>query len=65
MSYSKKDEDGDSAILKVDRTSVYQEGISTPLPLFIPACSSNQPLQPVYSTLHRFLHGNAVSFSQR
>ena len=27
MSYSKKDEDGDTAILKVDRTSVFQEGM--------------------------------------
>lgn len=27
MSYSKKDEDGEPAIVKVDRTSVFQEGI--------------------------------------
>lgn len=26
MSYSKKDEDGDQALMKVDRTSVFQEG---------------------------------------
>lgn len=26
MSYSKKDEDGDQAIVKVDRTAVFQEG---------------------------------------
>jgi hypothetical protein len=26
MSYGKKDEDADQALLKVDRTSVYQEG---------------------------------------
>jgi coatomer protein complex subunit gamma len=26
MSYSKKDEDADQAIFKVDRTSVFQEG---------------------------------------
>jgi hypothetical protein len=26
MSYGKKDEDGDTAIMKVDRTSVFQEG---------------------------------------
>lgn len=32
MSYSKKDEDGDSAIFKVDRTSVFQEGIPIPIP---------------------------------
>jgi len=62
MSYSKKDEDGDSAIFKVDRTSVFQEGISTLLSLFI---SSNQPLQPVYSILHRSPHENAAFFSQR
>lgn len=27
MSYGKKDEDADQAIVKVDRTSVFQEGI--------------------------------------
>jgi coatomer subunit gamma len=26
MSYSKKDEDADQAIMRVDRTSVFQEG---------------------------------------
>ena len=26
MSYGKKDEDADQAILKIDRTSVFQEG---------------------------------------
>jgi len=26
MSYSKKDEDADQAIMKVDRTAVFQEG---------------------------------------
>ena len=26
MNYSKKDEDGDQALMKVDRTSVFQEG---------------------------------------
>ena len=26
MSYAKKDEDAEQAVLKVDRTSVYQEG---------------------------------------
>jgi len=26
MSYGKRDEDADQAIVKVDRTSVYQEG---------------------------------------
>lgn len=26
MSYGKRDEDADQAIMKVDRTSVYQEG---------------------------------------
>jgi hypothetical protein len=31
MSYSKKDEDGESAIFKVDRTSVFQEGLYTEL----------------------------------
>jgi hypothetical protein len=31
MSYSKKDEDADQAIMKVDRTSVFQEGQRTPL----------------------------------
>lgn len=29
MSYSKKDEDADQAIVKVDRTAVYQEGRNT------------------------------------
>ena len=28
MSYSKKDEDADQAIVKVDRTAVFQEGMS-------------------------------------
>lgn len=28
MSYGKKDEDADQAIVKVDRTSVFQEGES-------------------------------------
>ena len=28
MSYGKKDEDADQAIVKVDRTSVFQEGIN-------------------------------------
>ena len=27
MSYSKKDEDADQAIVKVDRTAVFQEGL--------------------------------------
>jgi coatomer protein complex subunit gamma len=26
MSYGKKDEDGDSALVKIDRTQVFQEG---------------------------------------
>ena len=29
MSYGKKDEDVDQAIVKVDRTAVFQEGIVT------------------------------------
>ena len=33
MSYAKKDEDAEQAILKVDRTSVFQEGRSKPLPV--------------------------------
>ena len=32
MSYGKKDEDADGAILKVDRTAVFQEGMTLPLP---------------------------------
>ncbi len=32
MSYSKKDEDADSALMRVDRTSVFQEGQLKPLP---------------------------------
>jgi len=31
MSYSKKDEDGDQAIFKVDRTTVFQEGKQGPI----------------------------------
>jgi hypothetical protein len=31
MSYSKKDEDADQAIMRVDRTSVFQEGETAPL----------------------------------
>ena len=31
MSYSKKDEDADQAIVKVDRTAVFQEGKPSPL----------------------------------
>jgi coatomer protein complex subunit gamma len=36
MSYSKKDEDADTAMLRVDRTSVFQEGqrVVPPLQLF-------------------------------
>ena len=30
MSYGKKDEDADQAIVKVDRTAVFQEGIIEP-----------------------------------
>lgn len=30
MSYGKKDEDGEGAVLKVDRTAVFQEGRTTP-----------------------------------
>lgn len=30
MSYGKRDEDADQAIVKVDRTSVYQEGLASP-----------------------------------
>lgn len=29
MSYGKKDEDADQAIVKVDRTAVFQEGIDS------------------------------------
>ena len=29
MSYGKKDEDAEQAILKVDRTAVFQEGMGT------------------------------------
>lgn len=32
MSYSKKDEDADTSIMRVDRTSVFQEGWSNPPP---------------------------------
>lgn len=31
MSYNKKDEDAEGAIVKVDRTSVFQEGSLPPL----------------------------------
>jgi coatomer protein complex subunit gamma len=34
MSYGKKDEDADQAILKVDRTSVFQEGEEGTLPSY-------------------------------
>ena len=32
MSYGKKDEDADQAVVKVDRTAVFQEGILSPKP---------------------------------
>ena len=31
MSYGKRDEDADQAIVKVDRTAVFQEGLRNPL----------------------------------
>ena len=37
MNFSKKDEDVEQAILKVDRTSVFQEG-EGPHPSSIPSC---------------------------
>jgi coatomer protein complex subunit gamma len=52
MSYSKKDEDGDSAIMKVDRTSVFQEGpqiIFPPFKLLLTQTArlfNSSPIQP-------------------
>lgn len=35
MSYGKKDEDADLGLVKVDRTQVFQEGSSRPIPLAV------------------------------
>lgn len=48
MSYSKKDEDADQAIVKVDRTAVFQEGtdhISSSGKVFSLTQSSSSPVQ--------------------
>ena len=50
MSYSKKDEDGDQAIVKVDRTAVFQEG-----EVYIHAFSQNVSLTPPSSSLVQLL----------
>jgi coatomer protein complex subunit gamma len=36
MSYGKKDEDADSALVKIDRTQVFQEGEPPPQPAIPP-----------------------------
>ena len=64
MSYGKKDEDADQAIVKVDRTAVFQEGNVHHLPRIITslmgmdqlACSTTPPypLGNVASSLQRY-----------
>ena len=54
MSYSKKDEDADQAIVKVDRTAVFQEGTyhirsSCQIVSLIPGSSSLVQLLPYIS----------------
>lgn len=41
MSYGKKDEDADQAIVKVDRTSVYQEGIASTRSSGVPSANTH------------------------
>ena len=63
MSYSKKDEDADQAIVKVDRTAVFQEG------------GNNRPFnshvrltvyhQPDFSIVHLYRLGNVAYSSPR
>lgn len=40
MSYGKRDEDAEQAIVKVDRTSVFQEGMQRIISIRAPADSS-------------------------
>lgn len=78
MSYSKKDEDGDAAIMKVDRTSVFQEGAhEAPLPPspkshLTPASTIVQflshPTQKMSSSSHQdcppSLHRGTISYQR-
>jgi hypothetical protein len=54
MSYGKKDEDAEQAILKVDRTAVFQEGGQ--LTLRLPLLRKLTVCQPDYSTLLPYHH---------
>ena len=61
MSYGKKDEDADGAILKVDRTAVFQEGLS--MPTRTDNIVDHQQL--VSSTTLPYRLGNVGYFSRR
>ena len=55
MNYGKKDEDADQAIVKVDRTSVFQEGKSETLQVVLastdcPVCSTTLQFFAYFST---------------
>lgn len=62
MSYGKKDEDGDGAILKVDRTVVFQEGNSGKPPEY---AGADCKMQLAFSTTLLYHLENAVYYSPR
>ena len=63
MSYSKKDEDADQAIVKVDRTAVYQEGWNTrPFNSHVRLTVYHQP---DFSTIHPYRLENVAYSSPR
>lgn len=61
MSYGKKDEDADQAIVKVDRTSVFQEGTGDPHSL----THADRTSKHAYSTPLQSLLEDAGFYSQR
>jgi hypothetical protein len=63
MNYSKKDEDAESAIMRVDRTSVFQEGQPCAHPLDSPFVVNTT--QHDYSTPPPYSHEDAESYSQK
>lgn len=60
MSYGKKDEDADQAIVKVDRTSVFQEGMDRSAANYEPLLTGH--LQQDCLTPHLFRQEDVVSF---
>ena len=59
MSYGKKDEDADQAIVKVDRTSVFQEGSCQAVNAH--GVSADSSLQRDYSTPPPYRREDVVS----